>query len=385
MWSRIRFLIVKELLATLRDPKARIILIVPPLIQMLVFTFAATQEVKNVPIAVYNPDRGHPARDLVARLTGSRNFSRVLHLKSEAEIRRVIDAQEALMVVRLGLDFSRNVLAGQPASVQLILDARRANSAQIVALYAQSIVDRYDAELRRGASVAAGAPSMSMSMSMSPSASRAVTLDSRVWFNSNLDSTYSTVPALVGILSTLIGLMVTGLSVAREREVGTFDQLLVSPLSPTEILVGKSLPALLIGLVLVTGQLLIGVFIIGVPFRGSLPLLYLSITLFLASIIGVGLLVSSLAHTQQQAVLYAFSIMVPATLLSGFATPVQNMPDWLQTLSWANPLRHFIAILRGLFLKDPPAHEILVQLFPLVVIGAVTLSVSSWLFRRKLE
>lgn len=369
MLDRLRCLVVKELLAVLRDPKSRIILVVPPLVQMLVFTFAATQEVKNVSVGVLNRDPGVHGRDLVARVEGSPNFSRVVHLRSEAEAADALDARRVLMVVHLGPDLSRRAAAGEPADVQLLLDGRRANAAQLAAGYASDIVARYDAEL----GAAAGRPPP-------PSA-----VAPRVWFNPNLDPQWSTVPGLVAILTTLMGVMVTGLSVARERELGTFDQLLVSPLSPTEILVGKSVPALLIGTAQATAMVLVGVFVFGVPFRGSVVLLYLSFVVYLLAVIGVGLFVSSLAKTQQQAILYSFMFMVPAMLLSGFASPVENMPDWLQFVTQANPVRHLLVILKGLFLKDLPAAEVLRHLAPLAAIAAVTLSAASWLFRRRME
>lgn len=368
MPRRIRHLIVKELLAVWRDGKSRAILIGPPIIQMLVFTFAATQEVKDVPIAVLNDDPGTIGRDLVARISGSPNFSRVEFLGSDAEVGPAIDGREALMVVRVGPDFSRRVAAGQPAEVQLLLDGRRSNASQLVAGYTGEIVSRFEEERRPDRAPAPPGP-----------------LVPRAWFNPNLDPKWSTVPALVAILTTLMGLMITGLSVARERELGTFDQLLVSPLSPTEILVGKSVPALLIGVLEATGMVLVGVVVIGVPFRGSVGLLYLSMVVYLAALIGVGLLVSSLARTQQQAILYSFMFMVPAMLLSGFATPVENMPEWLQAITLANPVRHFMAILKGLFLKGLPASELARMLVPLVAIASVTLTSASWLFRRRME
>lgn len=175
----------------------------------------------------------------------------------------------------------------------------------------------------------------------------------RVWFNPDPDPKWSTDPGLVAILTTLMGLMVTGLSVAREREIGTFDQLLVSPLSPSEILIGKSVPALVIGIAESTGMILVGVFVFGVPFRGSILLLYFSMVIYLAAIIGIGLFISSLAKTRQQANLYSFMFMVPAILLSGFASPIQNMPDGLQMVTEVNPIRHFMVIVNGAFLKKP--------------------------------
>lgn len=369
MFARIWVLIVKEFFAIWRDPKGRVILIVPPVVQMLIFSFAATQEVKNVPIAILNKDGGGYARDLAARVAGSPNFSRVSYLHTDAEAAELIDAQRALLVVHIDVGFSRQVARGEPATVQLLLDGRRANAAGLVASYATEIVSRYVGEL--GSLQAVAAPGRSF-----------VT---RAWFNSNLQATWSTVPALVAILSTVIGLMVTGLSVAREREVGTFDQLLVSPLSPTEILIGKSLPALLIGMFEATAMIIVGVLFIGVPFRGSVLLLYGSLFVYLLSIIGIGLFISSLAKTQQQAILYCFMFMVPAVLLSGFASPIGNMPQWLQAVTMANPVRHFMVILKGLFLKDTPASFVLRNTFPMALIAVVTLSTASFFFRRRME
>lgn len=370
MFLRIRALAIKELLAVWRDGKSRFVITVPPLIQLFVFTFAATLEVRDVPVAIFNEDYGTAGRDLVARIQGSPNFSRMIYLGGEHEVIPVLDSGQALMVVRLGPDFTRSVVAGQPAKVQLLLDGRRSNTAQLAAGYASDIVSRYAVEIGATRPGAAQPPGMVVT---------------RVWFNPNLEPTWATVPGLVAILTTLIGVMVTGLSVARERELGTFEQLLVSPLSPAEIIVGKTLPALLLGVGESSLMMLAGTLVIGVPFRGSLGLLYLSLVVYLAAVIGVGLFVSSLAKTQQQAILGSFVFMVPAILLSGFASPIENMPDWLQTVTLANPVRHFMVIVKGLFLKDMPAIEVLRNVWPLILIAATTLTTASWLFRRRME
>jgi ABC-2 type transport system permease protein len=369
MWQRVRTLIIKELLALWRDPKSRTILFVPPMIQIVIFSFAATQEVKNVSIAVLNRDWGTNARDLVARLQGSTTFTHVHFLRDEHEIGEAIDSRSVLMVVHIQPDFSRKVLAREPTTVQLILDGRRSNAAQIVAGYTTLIVARYVDELAQ-------------SRQARPSPSVVV---SRFWFNPNEESTWNTVPSLVAVLTTLMGLLVTGLSVARERELGTFEQLLVSPLSPGEIILGKTVPALLIGIGEATGMVLIGVFLFRIPFYGSIPLLYLSMVIYLFAVIGVGLFISSLAKTQQQAILGSFAFMVPAILLSGFASPIENMPDWLQFVTRANPIRYFIVIVKGIFLKDLPLAIVLENLWPMIVIGTVTLSSATWLFRRRME
>ena len=280
-----------------------------------------------------------------------------------------IDSRDVLMAMRIPQDFSRRIAAGRTAQVQLILDGRRSNSAQIVAGYASAIITTYNEELlrrgRRGSPPSAVVP--------------------RIWFNPNQNAVWNTVPALVAILSALMGLLVTALSVARERELGTFEQLLVSPLTPVEIIIGKALPALLIGMGEASLMIAIGVFVIGVPLLGSLTMLYSTMVVFMLSVIGVGLFISSLAKTQQQAILGTFVFMVPAMLLSGFASPIENMPDWLQTATLANPIRYFIEICKGVFLKEMPLSMALDNLWPMLIIALVTLSAATWLFRHRME
>ena len=367
MFNRIRALIIKELLAILRDRKSRMVLIVPPLVQLFIFSFAATQEVKNQTLAILNLDRGQPALTLEQDFTAARTFSRVIHLQRPEEIPAVINEQQAIAVLWIPQNFSRNLERGQAAQVSFILDGRKTNAAQIVQGYAGRILESYRAK-RAGKGQQSG-----------------INIVARNWFNPNLDFRWYTVPSLVCILTTVIGLIVTGLSVAREREMGTFEQLLVSPLHPLEILVGKALPALLVAMLEGTLIVLIGVFLLQVPFNGSLPLLFGSMGVYLLAIIGVGLFVSSLSMTQQQAVLGSFMFLVPATILSGFASPIENMPHWLQTISYANPLRYFMAIVRGIFLKDVPAAVVWGQTWPMAIIACVTLSMATWLFKKRME
>ena len=367
MWLRIRSLIIKELLAVWRDPKGRFVLLVPPLIEMLIFAYAATQEVENVRVAVLNQDMGNYARDLVARFEGSPNFREVVHLGAYAEIARTIDSRGALMVVHIQQDFSRAVSAGRKASVQLILDGRSSNASAILGGYAQQIISDYSTELSQ---TRPGRPARAASVVVA-----------RTWFNPNLDALWSTVPSLVGILVALEGLMVTSLSVARERELGTFDQLLVTPLSPGEIILGKTAAGFLVGIAEGTLMVTVAVLFFRIPLTGSVALLYASMAVYLIALLGIGLFISSLAKTQQQAILGAFSFMVPMMLLSGFASPVENMPDWLQYLTLANPVRHFMVIVKGIFLKAMPADDVLNSLWPLMLIAAATLTASTRLFR----
>jgi len=367
MFSRIQALIIKELLAILRDKKSRFVLIVPPLVQLFIFSFAATQEAKNQTLAVLNLDHGKPAMTLEQNFAAAATFSKVLYLASAAEVTPVIEDQQAIAVLWIPQDFSRNVESGQPAAASFILDGRKTNTAQIVQGYAQRIMNDFRAHLNTSGE------------------SDGARLVVRNWFNPNLDFRWYTVPSLVCILTTLISLLVTGLSVAREREMGTFDQLLVSPLHPLEILIGKAIPALFIAMIEGTFMVLAAVFLLRIPFNGSLPLLYASMTVFLLAIIGVGLFISSLSMTQQQAILGAFVFLVPSVILSGFSTPIENMPHWLQTITLGNPLRYFMIIVRGIFLKDIPAALVWHQTWPMAVIAAITLSTATWLFKKRME
>jgi ABC-2 type transport system permease protein len=366
MLSRVKTLVMKELLGLWRDRQTRIILLISPVLQLLLFSFAATQDVRNINIAVLNEDWGSESKELVARFAGSPIFTNIRYIRSAREIASVIDAQAVTAVLQFDAQFSRSIKAGHPADVQIILDGRRSNAAQIVVAYALEIIDRYNLD---GALILDPGP-------------RSVAL-ARVWFNPNLAPLWSSVPGLFALLTTTVAMMVSSLTVARERELGTFDQLLVSPLSGAEILLGKVTCALLVTLSSSSMMLVVSAFLLSVPFDGSIAALYVALVIFLTSIIGVGIFISSLATTQQQAVVGTFVFMAPAYLLSGFATPVQNMPDWLQWLAAADPVRHFVLLCKGLFLKDLPFSVVLQHVWPMAIIAALTMSAGAWLFRHQ--
>jgi ABC-2 type transport system permease protein len=367
MLTRLRALMIKELLNILRDPKSRTVLIVPPIIQIFVFSFAMTMEAKNIHLAVLNLDAGRAGFELMQRFQNAETFSRIMTLTGQAEIPSVLDEQRALAVLVVPVDFSRRLETGETTAVQLLLDGRKTNTAQIVQGYAQRILDGFLADLNPNAG------------------RRPATLLTRHWFNPNLEFMWYTVPSLICILSTIISLILTALSVAREREMGTFEQLLVSPLQPIEILAGKALPALFLALCSASLLLAIAIFVFRIPFQGSLALLYGAMVIFLMAIIGIGLFISSLSMTQQQAILGAFVFMPPAVILSGFATPIENMPGWLQNFTVVNPLRWFLVIVRGIFLKDMPPNDVLANTLPMVAIAVVTLTAATWLFKRRME
>lgn len=368
MLQRILALIHKEFLALLRDPKSRLVLIVPPLIQLLVFGYAATFDLKHVPYAIYNEDRGSASRDLLARFAGAANFRRVAEIRSQGGIAPLVDTREALLTIHIGPRFSADLEAGRSAPVQLIIDGRNSNTAMIALNYARSIVNRFNEDWTDTRGLR-GPPAR---------------LEIRAWFNPNLESRWFFVPGLVGMLALLVTMLVTALTVAREREQGTFDQLLVTPLNPGEILIGKTVPGLVIGLVQGSVILLVATLWFEVPFLGSLAAFYCGLSLFLLSGVGAGLLISSLSATQQQGLLGAFLFMVPAIILSGFATPIANMPRAVQMITYLDPLRYFLVILRKVFLEGAGFDVLFDQFWPMAVIGASTLALASWLFRHRM-
>lgn len=369
MIGRILALLIKEFLAVWRDKKSRFTLIGPPIIQLFIFAWAATLDVKNVPIGILNLDQGQPSYDLIQRFSGSPVFSKITYLQSVKDIEPFIDSQQGLMVIHIDQLFSRNLEANKPIDIQLILDGRKSNTTQILLGYAANIVSQYNQDFSALAGIS---PRKSM-------------LFPRNWFNPNLLYYWYNVPCLCGILSMITSLMVTSLSVARERELGTFDQLLVSPMLPVEILIGKAIPAILIGLAEGSLVIFVAVYIFQIPFTGSLLWLYLSLLIFVCSIVGVGLFISSLCATQQQAILGAFVFISPSVSLSGFATPVENMPVWLQYLTYVNPLRHFLVVAKGTFLKSMPPEIVLSNTWQMTIVALITLSAATWLFRKRLE
>ncbi len=368
---RILALMVKEFTLILKDPKSRFIVIGPPLFQFFIFGYAATYDLKNVRWALLDESRGVFSRELVARVEGSDTFELTRVLASGKEIDEVIDLEEARLLLHIGADFDRNLLSGRPATVQVIADGRNPNVALVALGYLGSIVARYNADLAARGVVSPGGPGLE--------------LVDRTWFNDNLQSRWFMVSALGGVISMVVVMILTSLSVAREREFGTFDQLLVAPFTPGEILLGKSLPGMFFGLMNALIFSAGAVWWFGVPFRGTIPALVLALLCFIITMVGVGLLVSSLSMTLQQGLLGAFVVMMPAVILSGLATPIENMPHWLQTINLINPVRYIIISLRSIFLEGADVAMIWPELWPLLIIAGVTLPSAAWLFRHRAQ
>lgn len=367
MWRRILALIVKELLAVLKDNRSRFVLIGPPLLQLVVFGYAATFDLNNVPFAVLNQDRSVASRDLVARFSGSPAFEEIATLDSDHPIAELIDSGQAALVLVVDRRFTRDLTLHRAARVQLIVDGRNSNTALLILGYANTIITDFSQTWMRDHG------------GQKPPA----VLDLRARYNPPLNSQWFIVPGIVAVLTQVVTLLVVALTVAREREAGTFDQLLVTPLRPIDILLGKSFPGLLIGMVEATVIILAAVWWFGVPLRGGLLPLYLGLLLFVTAVTGIGLMISSLAVTQQQALLGAFLFMVPSIVLSGFATPIANMPDVVQKLTLINPMRYFLNVVRRVFLEGATVHSLWPEYWPMALIGALSLLTAGWLFRKR--
>ncbi len=369
MFARLWTLILKELQVQLRDPNSRRVLIIPLIVQIAVFPFAATLEVENTHLAIYNQDAGAHSVELTQRFAKSKAFPYVKILYGLNEVKSTIDNQRALTVVSFPSDFSRKIDTGQTATMQTIGDGRNSNTTQITTNYIHDITSQYSHEL-----------STHYSTQTAPSA-----ISVQNWFNPNLEYKWFILPILIALTTTIACLAVTAMSVAREREQGTFEQLLVSPLTPGLIMTGKIIPALIIATIQASIILFASIFLFRIPFQGSFILLYLCILCYGLSLAGVGLLISSICSTQQQVFIGMFGFMMPCTALSGFISPIENIPEPLQSLTWFNPIRHFMVISKGIYLKGFDFALVWPDLWPLLIIGLITLSLANFSFKRNLR
>ncbi len=363
---RIVALTWKELLAILKDPRSRATLFIPPIMQSLIFGYAATYDLTDVPYAVLDRDRSVASRELLARLDGSGIFHRVAELDREADVKNYINERRALIVIQIDRDFEKQLQANIPTDVQVIADGRNSNTAATAVGYLGAVVDTFNANWRTTHS----------------QTGPAVRVTTRAWYNPNLETRWNMIPGMIGTLTLLQTLLLTALSVAREREQGTFDQLLVTPFRPVEIMVGKALPAVLVGIVQATAVLLVAQLWFHIPFAGSYLTLYAGLALFLLAAVGIGLLVSSVVATMQQALLFSFMLVMPFSLLSGLTTPLSSMPESFQYLTLVNPLRYAIDLTHRVYLEGAGLDRLVPDLWPLAVMAAVTLSAAAWMFRR---
>ena len=362
---RVAALIRKEFRTIWNDPKSRAIIIAMPLMQLLVFSNAVTMEVRNIDTVVLDRCQSVESRELLSRFENSSRFRKFYYVDNEKEFQEKLDTQKTQLGINIPNDFARGIKSKTGANVQIISDGRQTNSAAIGSGYASQIINLYNAELT-------GNKNSGLNITV------------RNWFNPNLEYKWYILTIIVAMLSLVTTLILTSLSIARERELGTFDQLIVSPLSSFEILLGKSIPPLVIAMTLTMVMVGIVIVFFHVPFVGSLVLFFISILISLLAIVGVGLYISSICNTQQQAILSVMTFMMPAVLLSGFISPIEDMPLCLQYLTYLNPVRFFMVLSRGIILKGIGISDVIANIIPLLVIALITLTLASRTFKRKL-
>ena len=370
MFERIRRMLIKEMKQIRRDPRMRAVILAVPVLQSLVFGYAVTTDVRNVRTAIYDLDRTPESRELAARFIGSGYFREVARVENDDDAQRAIDRGDARVVLHMPHGFGAAVRSGKAAQVQLIIDGTDSNTAGLVLNYAAQITGAYNG-------------SILVERTGRPLPQRKS--ETRAWFNANLESRNFYVPGVIALLVTLTTLLLTSMSIVREKEIGTIEQIVVSPIRKHEFIIGKSLPFAIIAYVNVLMVTLVATLWFRVPIRGSILLLLGATALYLLSAIGIGLLISTAAGTQQQAMLTAFFFFLPAVLLSGFIFPIANMPRAVQWLTVVNPLRYFLVIIRGVFLKGVGVGVLWPQLAALAALGVVTLTLATRAFRKTLS
>lgn len=376
MFQKVRYLFVKELIQTLRDKRMRITLIVPPILQLIVFGYAANLDVKHIRTAFRDLDQTVESRDLIGRFGSSKYFDIVSFPDTPGEVKSLINRGEVTVSIEIPIDFSRKLKKGDTATVQIVVDGTESNTALIALGYANQILSEFSTQVLVKRLNKAG---------MIGFVEAGVDLRHRTWFNPNFESRIFYVPGVMASIAFLIPIILTAQAIVREREIGTLEQIMVTPIHPWELMIGKTLPFALIGLLDVILIALIGVFWFEVPFRGN-PLVLLSgAVLFLMSSVAIGLFISTICSTQQQAQISTFFFVMPAFTLSGFAFPIENMPEWIQYLTYANPLRYFLVIIRGVFLKANGLDILWPQMVALAILGGLMIVLSSLRFQKRLK
>ncbi|HUF75487.1 MAG TPA: ABC transporter permease [Longimicrobiales bacterium] len=369
-WLRVSCMVRKELRQLLRDDKTKRVIFVSPIIQLILFGYAVNTDVRNVATALVDHDRTPESRQLVDALTASGYFRIATRSDRPSDVGRALDHGDAVVGLEIPAGYAEDLAAGRSAAVQLLVDGTNSNTATVAQGYAARIVQQLGAEL--------------VAASGGPAAAPAIDLRARAWFNPSLESRVYNVPAVIGVIVLLMCLMLTSMAVVREREVGTLEQLLVSPLSAGELMLGKTLPVAGIALVQMTLVTTVALLWFDVPLRGSVPTLLLAAALFILAGLSFGLFVSTISATQQEAFLAMFLFLLPAIILSGFLYPIDTMPEAFQTLTLANPLRHFLEIVRGIFLRGAGIRELWVQFAVLTGMAAAGLALATRRFRATL-
>ena len=375
MFERIRTILIKEFLQVFRDPRMRFTIFMPPIVQVLIFGYAATMDITHVPTAVFDKDNTRQSREVIRDFSYSQYFDINYYLQDEKEVRDIIDSSKVIAVLKMDRGFARDLIGNKSAELQLILDGTDSNAASIVLGYSGQIIANYNyrALKERALTLLKGNQPL-------PS----VDMRDRRWFNENLESRNYYLPGVIALIVTIMSLLLSSMAIVREKEIGTMEQLIVSPITPIELILGKITPFVIIACVQVTMITLVGVLWFKIPIRGSLPLLFGCTLIYLLTSLGCGLLISTVCATQQEAMMSVFLFFFPATLLSGFAYPIANMPQVIRYITYLNPLRYYLVILRYIFLKGVGVNILWPEISALLVIGVSIITLSILRFHKQL-
>ncbi|MDD4980817.1 MAG: ABC transporter permease [Candidatus Omnitrophica bacterium] len=374
MFERARAILIKEFKQIFRDPRMKTVIFITPLLQIILFGYAANKDINYVPTAIFDRDNTKESRELLRRFTYSKYFVPERYLNSEKEQNEVLDKGLSSVVIHIDRGFGRDLNAGKDAAVQFSFDGTDSNTAMIIMGYANTIVNNYQVDLMKEEAAASG------EVSNMPS----VDLRDRAWFNGNLISRNYYLPGVIATIVTVMSLLLSAMAIVKEKEIGTMEQLTVSPLRPIELIIGKLLPFGVIALIQITLITILGVVWFHIPLRGNLLLLLFSTCIYLFTTLGIGLFISTISSTQQEAMMSVFLFYMPTVLLSGFAYPIANMPKVIQWFTIINPLRYFMVVIRSIFLKGVGIDILWTQLMPLFIMGLVVITLSAMKFRKSL-
>jgi ABC-2 type transport system permease protein len=372
--ERVRAILVKEFKQVFRDPRMKTVIFITPLIQIILFGYAANKDINYVPTAIYDKDNTAQSRELLRRFTYSQYFVPERYIDNELSMDDVLNKGRVSVVIHIDRGFGRDLIAGKDAEVQLAFDGTDSNTAMIIMGYSNTVINAYSMDLIRSDAAATG------KVFEAP----AVKLEDRAWFNGNLISRNYYLPGVIATIVTMMSLLLSAMAIVKEKEIGTMEQLIVSPLRPLDLIVGKLLPFGILGLIQIVLITILGVLWFHIPLRGSLPLLLFATCIYLFTTLGIGLFISTISSTQQEAMMSVFLFYMPTILLSGFAYPIANMPQPIQWFTFFNPMRYFMVVTRSIFLKGVGIDVLWTQIVPLAIMGFVVIGFSAFKFRKSL-
>jgi ABC-2 type transport system permease protein len=375
MLQRLFCMLIKEFLQMLRDPRMRVVIFGMPVIQMTIMAFALTTDVTDVSLAVLDMDKTPASRELVSAFTASNYFHITTTLVSQNEIPPLLDRSQVRGVLQIPAGFSKDILTEQTAEIQLITDGSDSNSTSIVLGYAGYILSDYNDRLltkRLGRKGILTPPIQ-------------ISTESRAWYNANQESKFYYVPSLIATMLFIFSLLLTSIGIVREKEIGTIEQVMVTPIRGIEFIFGKTIPYMITGYISMSVMLIVAFFVFGVHVKGSLPLLYGLTGIYLAGNMGIALIISGSASTQQQALLTSFLILMPSVMLSGFMFPISNMPDPVRYATSLNPMRWYLEILRGIVMKDVGISSLLPAIVAQTILSLTFLTIAVGRFKKTLS